>query len=96
MDFLNFGRFFFPLSIATTAPAVIRPRRVMGTILEFKPLKHDFWDVIVRNFAKELWIRKLTCSAIEKLCDVIGRLVAPATSHAREPLPPLINVSCDL
>lgn len=44
----------FFLAIATTAAAVIRPRHVMGTMLEFQPLLHDFWDVIVRNFTKEM------------------------------------------
>lgn len=76
--------FFSPLSIATTAPAVIRPRCVMGTMLEFQPLVHEFWDVTVRSF------QSLTCSAIEKLCDVIGRLVALGSNFL------LINVSCDL
>lgn len=67
----KFWQFFFFLSIATTAPALIRPRHVMGTMLEFQLLIHDFWDVIARNFTKELWIQSLTRSAIGKLfrCD---------------------------
>lgn len=49
----------------------------------------DFWEVLVRGFAAELWIQnfKMTHWTIDELCGAIGPLVVSATSRPREPFP---------
>lgn len=49
----------------------------------------DFWEMIIQEFTKELWIwiLRVTRSTFDKLCDAFRPLVVPATSCSWEPLP---------